>query len=641
MAQGCSRQSQSHGTTTQSIVLFFTLDPWWFDLIATAPLPTGFRRRSPRAWSRPLAPASALAGIIVCLYSSLASAQDFAGNYRITSDVTSAEVPEWGADCGQRPENHRGNTGRQVRVSADGSQLVVEDRPRMRSDGCWSQNPRTRRVSSSGSSPRWTTQCSSPAEDYQHEDGTYTTTLEGQRLTLRDRTVYRWNLQGSACRATITRTMVYERLDAPAPVADSGVAVTPRPPEDSGVRPARCALPGPATRLAIVAGRRSTTPGTRVCFRAQLQDVDGCAAINGTGAVITWSIARRNGGEAPAGEGGCVTVPTSDAAGTEYTVTANAANGFEERVVLRVVTPEESRSLVAQLIEESDASTSEDAAVAPRIAEGLGSVSGVVPTSAPPSGNRNAIVAILTAVAVLLAGVAFIVLRKKRPATSSDPADDPYRPLSAPSAPPPNATPSGGVGRARKDEAPIPVSSAPPSMNPAPSNLAQTMIGAMPAGTSGVIAGAIEAAEKRASQSSMAAVKPPTAQSAAAAPEVQPAKLTKRCPVCNQRFGTENAFCPDHGVALVDGAPGGEAKVVVATATVPPAAPASSAPVVPRTPSQPAKSRAQDDLARTQIAGSVGVPSAPPPALRCPTCGKAFGPGNVFCGEDGARLVEA
>ena len=582
------------------------------------------------------------AATIMGLYSKVLFAQDFAGNYRITSDVTNAEVAEWGSDCGQRPESHRGNTGRQVRVSMDGAQLVVEDRPRMRSDSCWSQNPRTRRVSSSGSNGRWTTQCTSPAEDYQHEDGTYATAIEGNRLTLRDRTVYRWSLQGSACRATIVRTMVYERLDAPTPVTDSGVAETPRPPADSGVRQARCALPGPASRISIIAGRRSTTPGTRVCFRAQLVDADGCLAINSTGSVITWAVARRNGGEAPPGEGGCVTVAPAIPAGTEFTITASANNGFEERVVLRVVTPEESSSLVAQIIEEGDASTSEDAAIAPRISDGLGSVSGVVaPTSSAQTGSRNALVALLTAVAVLLVGVAFIMVRRKRSATTPDPSEAP-RP-SAPTAqqaaamvqpaPAPAAakqTPAGGVGRIRKDEAPFPAS-APQS---GPTNLAQTMIGAMPAGTSGVIVAAIENVhEKRASSSSMAAVSPPP--SPPQAPE--PPKQTKRCPVCNQRFGVENAFCPDHGVALVD-LEGAQPKVLVAANVAsqsvpapPPTAPAPTAPTRPRVP---------DDLARTPIAGSAHEPAAATPTLRCPTCGKSFGPGNIFCGEDGSRLVD-
>jgi hypothetical protein len=594
-----------------------------------------------------------IAFIVACVAtvaSAAASAQDFAGNYRITSDVTTAEVPEWGSDCGQRPENHRGNTGRQVRVSADGTNLVIEDRPRMRTDGCWSQNPRTRRVSTSGGNGRWTTQCTSPAEDYQHEDGTYSTTAEPTRITLRDRTVYRWTLQGSSCRANIMRTMVYERIDAPTPApVDSGVAPTPTPPRDSGVRPARCALPGPAARIAIITGRRSTTPGSRVCFRAQVVDADGCPAINATSSVITWNITRRNGGDPPSGEGGCVTVASNVTAGTEFTVVASATAGFEERVTLRVVTPEESNSLVAQLIEDEDAGTSgEDAAAAPRIDEGFGAVS-QAPTAAPTANHsgRNALVAGLTAVAVLLAGAAFFLLRKKKPApegtviTVSEPPLEPKGTAAQGS----SATDSDGARgslapgapRVRKDEVPIPMGQMPIAGLPpvaagakksAPANLAQTMIGAMPNGTDQVLE---NAPPTRQSASSMPAVTPAIA-AASAAPEAS--AKPKRCPICNQRFALENAFCPEHGAALVlaDAPKPGSVIVdpIAAVAPTPTPAPA---------PAQQAQgSFRKDPLARTHIAGSAATTTE---NLRCPVCGRTYGPGNVFCGDDGSRLEGA
>lgn len=562
-----------------------------------------------------------LAATSAALAAQSAFAQDFAGNYRITSDVTAAEVPEWGPDCGQRPENHRGSTGRTVRVSEDGTNLVIEDRPRMRTDGCWSQNPRARRSSTNGGAGRWTTQCSSPAEDYQREEGTYTTTFANNTLTLRDRTVYRWTLQSSSCRATITRTMVYERQDAPAP-ADSGVA--PPTPHDSGVRAARCALPGPASRLAIVAGRRSTTPGSRVCFRAQLQDTEGCAAINSASAVITWTVARRSGaGDAPAGEGGCVTIAPSVAAGTEFTITASSSTGLEERVTLRVVTAEESNSLVAQIIDEGSdagASESQDAGAAPRIDEGVGTAA---PPIAPPaqanSGSRNAAVAGLTAIAVLLAGAAFFVLRKKKP-----------EPTSAQDEPAPSAAPTEASAPPRAPEAPEAPKKAPPT------SLAQTMIGAMPTGTDNVLE---NAAPRRPSASSMPATQAPApaaapvaasfpspahAASAAAAEAMAPvAQKTKRCPVCNQRFTQENAFCPDHGAALI----AADDKVIV-HATAPSAPP----PPAPEPPSRPSK---HDPLAQTHIAGSAATATV---TLRCPKCGRGYGPGNIFCGDDGSRL---
>jgi hypothetical protein len=115
------------------------------------------------------------------------------------------------------------------------------------------------------------------------------------------------------------------------------------------------------------------------------------------------------------------------------------------------------------------------------------------------------------------------------------------------------------------------------------------------------------------------------------APVVAPtaAKL-KRCPTCDQQFSWENAFCPEHGVVLVAlDAVAGE----------------------PRAPTAPKSRGRSDDLNRTRIAGStdatqtpqapVASPAASPPVsptLRCPICGKTYGPGNIFCGEDGSRL---
>jgi hypothetical protein len=575
------------------------------------------------------------------------SAQDYAGLYRIVSDVTTAEVPEWGTDCGRRPENQRGSTGRTVRVSADGTNLVIEDRPRMRTDGCWSQNPRVRRVSFSGGNGRWSTQCSSPDEDYQHEEGTYTSTIEGDRLTLRERTLYRWTLNSSVCRATLTRTIVYERIDiAPTPVQDSGAAVTP-PVRDSGERPVRCAVPGPAARIAIVAGRRSTTPGSRVCFRAQLVDADGCPAINAGGAVITWSVTRRGGGDAPPGEGGCITIAPSIAAGTEFLVTATSTTGLEERVTLRVVTPEESRSLVAQIIEDEDAGTLVEDASAPRIDEGFGSVApAVTHGTAAASRARHALVATLTAAAVLLTGIAFFLLRTKKPTKREKPEPSPSDACKGePSVvvqSAAGATTSSDVGRSsipgqpprvRKDEVAIPLREMPiggllpmaaQAKKSAPSALAQTMIGAMPVGTDGVIA---EGVAKARAQSSMAVVHPPASSSAPSASDFHapaaPAK-SKRCPVCHQRFGAENAFCPEHGVSLVDADALAQPKVVID--------PRAAVPSIPAPPTL----GNNDPLEQTRIAASTATATVP---LRCPVCGRTYGAGNIFCGEDGTRLV--
>jgi hypothetical protein len=313
-----------------------------------------------------------------------------------------------------------------------------------------------------------------------------------------------------------------------------------------------------------------------------------------------------------------VTVAPSEPAGTEFTITASAATGLEERVVLRVVSPEESQSLVAQSIEEEDAGVLDDAST-PTIREDFGLVAVGTPISGPSSSKRNVVVAALTAAAVLVAGVAIFLLRKKRHEPSRRPSEPP-RVMKVELAPPEGnraSMPPGGP-RVRKDEVPIPmqqmpIGGLPPlgagASQPRPTNLNETMIGAMPAGTSGVFAGAgVVGAGPRAPSK---ATEPSTATVNVASPP-----LTKRCPACNQRFSAENAFCPDHGVALV------ESDVAVTEPRDALAAPAG----------------AQSDWSRTRVVGTAETRMR---TLRCPVCRKTFAPGNVFCGEDGARLEDA
>jgi hypothetical protein len=522
-----------------------------------------------------------------------ARAQDYAGNYRIVSDGTTAEVPEWGPDCNQRPENHRGATGRQVRVSVDGSNLVIEDRPRMRTDGCWSDNPQVRRVSGSGGNGRWSVRCSTPSADYQQVDGTYTTTAEGDRITLRDRTVYRWQLRGSTCHATLTRSMVLEKIvTAPPPQDAAPVARTPVP--DAAARPqARCAVPGPAARLAIVSGARAASAGSRVCYRAQLQDAIGCPAINGATAVVTWSVTRRSGAS-PAGEGGCVTIAQGTPTGTEFVVAASAG-GFEERVTLRVAAASEPREEITEILAE-DAGVLEDPTTTAENAVG-GVRSGTTPTPGPaPDAGRHRIVALLAALAALaLAAAVFVLRRRDTPAPKGarhggDPAGTDTassRNTGSDGAPPSAASRAESPREAASAPLPAGAPAKTERREPAPT-LAQTMIGTMPSPNERAVPPVLEG-------------RPPPAQAPSAGAEAG-RRDARRCPVCSQKFSHEIAFCPEHGVALV----------------------ASEGP----------------------SSGSIAGPSggAPPSqttgerSSRCPRCGRVFGPGHVFCGEDGTPL---
>jgi hypothetical protein len=94
--------------------------------------------------------------------------------------------------------------------------------------------------------------------------------------------------------------------------------------------------------------------------------------------------------------------------------------------------------------------------------------------------------------------------------------------------------------------------------------------------------------------------------------------------VCHQRFGAENAFCPEHGVPLVDADAAAQSKVSIDASAAVPLIPATS--MVGN----------DESLEQTRIAASTATATVP---LRCPVCGRTYGAGNIFCGEDGTRLV--
>jgi hypothetical protein len=350
-----------------------------------------------------------------------------------------------------------------------------------------------------------------------------------------------------------------------------------------------------------------------------------------------------------------MTVPPNTERNTEYSITASAS-GFEDHVALRVVSAEEFRSLVAQSIEDDDAGAPTVIA-APTVTDAVGAMTPAPVTPAPPNTTtRNIVVAVLTALAVaLLALVAVLGMRKKpvkkQAFDATDLDDEPTRQAVTPL---PFVTPHSGQSRpprARKDEIPMsprdmPIGGLPPmsmqagaavQSKKAPNPLAKVMVQPTPSG--GLPHNAASSPAKP-GQPEAAAAAPAAAVVAPAAAVIVTPQLTKRCPTCDQRFSEENAFCPEHGVVLVAVGSG------------------PARPVEPAVKPSGAGARNDRIQKQTMFSGSVGSPTAPVVAtsgpqpataapagnavqafpLRCPVCGKSFGPENIFCGEDGSRL---
>lgn len=507
------------------------------------------------------------------------------GTYRVTADRTTVQVPEWGPDCGPRPESHTGTTGRQVTVTVDGSQLVIQDgRRRHRTDACWSDNPRVRRVSATHAGNRWTIVCETPPEDYQHEQGTYTLSVDGDDvLTLRDATEYSWQLRGSRCRASAIRTVRYERIHE-APVQGS------TPSQDAGGSAgtvsslaSRCANPGAPVRVEIVPSRRALAAGGRVCFRLRLLDGNQCETSVPTGQTVVWQLARVSGtpGNADATmDNGCVRAPVGSPVG-EYTVTATVGT-LSARAVAAVVSAEELRSLVAQHIEDEEPERSSSLRTGTASGAGVGAVVlGPSQRNEDATGRWSVTVWLLVATGVLLTagGIALLVHRRgtRKVSTVSLPANDAA------------ARPSDPSMRSRREVVPIPVHEAVP-----------------PTGST---------------------------EPVLRTPEQRP--LVKRCPRCDARFTAEMAFCPEHGIALVDV----HAQPITSHQGTSTAAGASSS-TEPTANRCPTCGRPVERGARfcphdgTLVEGST-------PVLICPKCNKRYEPGVVYCGEDGTALVRA
>ena len=523
--------------------------------------------------------ATTIALLVLAALPRVARAQDLSGTYHVTADQTTVQIPEWGSDCGPRPTSRTGTSGREATITSDGSQLSVTDgRHHTRTDGCWSDNPQVRRISASHTGSRWTVICQTSDEDYQHEQGTYTIQAEATRITMRESSEYSWQLRESRCRASASRTLVFERSgDAnPAPVVDAGhaVAVTPTPPAN------RCATPGPAARLSLSPSRRPLAPGGRACFRARFLDANGCEVTAGI-PTLTWGMSRSGGSSSATDavmENGCVRAPSGSSVG-EYAVTASGG-AFNATATAAVVSAEELQSLVAAHFEDEDAGVPLVAPIAAASGSGVGAVV-VQPPPGPESPRRAGTVLwvlIGLGAALAVAGVVLLGGKKKKPAGTSLAPDRPSDPAGQ---------------RVRKQSEALPVKELRVPVR-------AVLAAAMPAP-----AVAIPAASNR--------------------------PLVKRCPRCDARFTAEIAFCPEHGQALVAVEAGpqvGNATVIAGSGGV-----RQSGAICPRC-SQPVEPGAQ-------FCPRDGTPilgPSPPLPLVCPRCRRRFPEGTAFCGDDGGAL---
>lgn len=515
--------------------------------------------------------------------------------WRVTRDRVEYNVAEWGSGCGPRPEDRSNTTGREVTVRAVGGELeFVSGGRRQRTDQCWSENRHTEPLAHTRVGNTWNVSCSTPAGESLGESGTYTVTLDGERITVRGETRYAWSLQGSTCRATATLSRAYERVSGAAPTPPPPAPTppptptpppavvrptpTPRPPTPA---PARCTPSGGAVALVVSPSRRSTTSGGRVCFRARLVDAARCEMPTRD---VAWSVRRASGGGEGAMDRSCF-VSTQGGATGLFEVTASAG-ALSDRAEVEVVTQDRYAALVAERLEDPDGG-------APETSSGAQVGGGAVTTEEPQ--DRTALLLALGGVAALLALVALLVQRRRSAAPivldDDDLAARPRREVMPPPEYASAHTPTEPPPNVRRAPPPEPVPE--PVIEPVPE---------VPAVTAAPV---------------LAAQRPPQ---------------LRHCPYCRKTFTDELSFCPDDGQPLAPGAP---------RASAPPPKDA----IVMRCPTcgregVGSESFCPVDGARMvpAVRGAEEPREASPAERRCPKCGRRY-PGYMdFCGEDGAAL---
>lgn len=222
--------------------------------------------------------ASALMIAAIVCATDRVSAQDeqsFDGQWRAGPTRLRVKVSEWGPDCGPRPRDATIPGSGKVNIQHTGNQLTLLGRRRQSTTACWSENPAVKKVGHTHENGKWTVRCKTPKSDSKQESGTYVLQAKGDNvLQYLDVSKYDWQLNESACRATLTSTQTFKRIvETP---TEQEVSPPKEPPtEQPQTRPAACTPTG-VTKLSITPKKVEAGRGERLQFRVRAWDSQGC-----------------------------------------------------------------------------------------------------------------------------------------------------------------------------------------------------------------------------------------------------------------------------------------------------------------------------------------------------------------------------
>lgn len=321
-------------------------------------------------------------------------------------------VESWGEHCGPEPKSYASSRARPVEINDLGSHLVFSSGG-VRTDRCWSPNPRLVSMSELIAPGRWERVCQTQKGDPKFERGEYSLVAKSASLLeYKALSRFDWTLKESHCAALLEERRTYARQDVQPdnpPHEPEGKVSTE---SDKGeVAAPGCAKPGPLAHFSIAPRKAVLGAGQRACFKVTATDAKGCKV----GGSPVWT-AFQGGVEVPGllSSGGCFSAgdTAADAEG-RYTVKAKLAGRGDEVEVL-VSFPELGELLAARLKPYSDAdSDSEPTPTVP--------ASKAEPLPQPPvlktSRDKGSLVWIALVAALALAaslGATLLWLLKKR-----------------------------------------------------------------------------------------------------------------------------------------------------------------------------------------------------------------------------------
>jgi hypothetical protein len=341
----------------------------------------------------------------------------FDGRWKQSALREDFAVQQWlDAGCGPPPQSTSTGGGEVINIRTEGDELTFVGGGRVyHTNQCYDPMPTLSRASHSRASDgkTWRTRCVTPPADPRKTVlNTLVVATTPSHIDLIETGRYEITLENGRCMADVKRTRSFDLVDESAvPAAKPPPSPVPAPtsPPDSA-RTASCASPGEPSKLEVRPSKKLLRTGETFRFTSAVLDAKGCATRTPT----SWKLAPDATGKGVEVDAtGTVTVTQTAAEGSvEIVVTAA---GKDTSVFVEVTSPARYDELLARSGLNA-AGENDEASTATIASQSIGAGEGRVEDRSRQ--RRLAFLGIVGAALVVLAGVAFVALRRSRRAKS-------------------------------------------------------------------------------------------------------------------------------------------------------------------------------------------------------------------------------